>query len=226
MQGRGSEKYWICLQLFCRTTPWERNFRWMHAKLRAVTWVAMCASWSTGSDRSSVCNHVCSFSRITRALGSWFTIGNTNLTRFNNFTTVHYLVSHVGANQCPNASLWNIWHQMYLRKTHPNLFCPPPLWYVVASPMICRHWAALPIPSFAEARLMYRPMAHGAGYVWLADHPNIGFQGIWGHHPWVKRDKRQPFLTLILQYPFSQRSPLPTPLAHGPRSGPKAAKVG
>ena len=149
MQGRGSEKYWICLQLFCRTTPWERNFRWMHAKLRAVTWVAMCASWSTGSDRSSVCNHVCSFSRITRALGSWFTIGNTNLTRFNNFTTVHYLVSHVGANQCPNASLWNIWHQMYLRKTHPNLFCPPhcdtwwlALWFVAIGP----HFLFLPLP--------------------------------------------------------------------------------
>ena len=28
--------------------------------------------------------------------------------------------------------------------------------------------------------------------------------GIWEHHPWIKRDKWQPFLTLILQYPFSQ----------------------
>ena len=172
----------------------------MHAQLRAVT---MCASWPIKSDRSFLCNHlplevhiwgICPISLACF----------TNLTWFKHITRQIIFMSKQTHVQ---RSLWKIFDIKWSWGRRIRIL---PLWYVVAGPVICRQWAALPIPSFAEARLMYRPMAHGAGYVWPADHPNIWSPGIWEHHLWIKRDKRQPFRTLILQYPFSQQ-PLPNP---------------
>ena len=53
-------------------------------------------------------------------------------------------------------------------------------WYCDAQPVICRRSSCpqLPIPSFP--RLMYRPLALGAGYVWSPDHLNIGKRQFWG----------------------------------------------
>ena len=64
-------------------------------------------------------------------------------------------------------------------------------WYCDAQPVICRRSSCpqLPIPSFP--RLMYRPLALGAGYVWSPDHLNIGKRQFWEDHLWIKRHKWQ-----------------------------------